>query len=159
MLRDLIKEALLRDRKRRKKAQHLAGIKPTTSRVLLRCRVLYRCATTTAPCLCNLDPGVWASTAMTVRGFKPMTPGFGELPLPQCHPPTPHCLGRAFVQEDSGATIQPIPKSKKGKIFTFHQNLTNLFGEHIFGNCLKLIDKNLFFSFQLEKIFKFVSWG
>ena len=52
---------------------------------------------------------------MTVRGFKPMTPGFGELPLPQCHAPTPHCLGRAFVQEDSGATIQPIPKSKKGK--------------------------------------------
>ena len=140
---------------KKKKAQHPMGIKPTTSRVLLRCRVLYRCATTTAPCLCNLDPGVWASIAMTVRGFKPMTPGFGELPLPQCHPPTPHCLGRAFVQLRCNNPANT--KIQKGKIFTFHQNLTNLFGEHIFGNCLKLIDKNLFFSFQQEKIFKFVS--
>ena len=44
--RDVIKKTLLRDRKRRKK-QHLAGIEPTTSRVLLRRRKLYRCTSTT----------------------------------------------------------------------------------------------------------------
>ena len=31
---------------KKKKAQHSAGFKPTTSRVVLRRRVLYRCATT-----------------------------------------------------------------------------------------------------------------
>ena len=39
-LRDLFKNTLLRDRKRRKKAQQLAGIEPKTSRVLLRRCVL-----------------------------------------------------------------------------------------------------------------------
>ena len=34
--------------RRRKKAQHLTGFEPMTSRVLLQRRVLYRCATTTA---------------------------------------------------------------------------------------------------------------
>ena len=47
-LRDLIKDTLLRDGKRRKKAQHPARIEPTTSRVLLCRGVLYLCATTTA---------------------------------------------------------------------------------------------------------------
>ena len=42
---DLIKDTLQRDRKRRK-IQHLAGIELMTSRVLLRRRMLYRCATT-----------------------------------------------------------------------------------------------------------------
>ena len=46
--RDLIQEALLRDRKRRKKAEHLTGIKPMTSRVLLSRPLLYHCATTAA---------------------------------------------------------------------------------------------------------------
>ena len=46
---NLIKDTLLRDRKRRKKAQQLAGIEPTTSRVLLCWHVLYHCATTAAP--------------------------------------------------------------------------------------------------------------
>ena len=105
--------------------------------------------------LCNNHcPGVWASTAMTARGFEPMTPWFGELPLPQCYPSLSWsciCARRLRCNNPANTKIQ------KGKIFTFHQNLTNLFGEHIFGNCLKLIDKNLFFSFQQEKIFKFVS--
>ena len=35
-------------REEKKKAQHLAGSEPTTRKVLLRRRVLYRCATTTA---------------------------------------------------------------------------------------------------------------
>ena len=33
---------------KKKKAQHSAGFKPTTSRVVLRRRALYRCATTAA---------------------------------------------------------------------------------------------------------------
>ena len=37
-----------RQRKRRKKTEHPAGIEPTTSRVLLCSRVLYLCATTAA---------------------------------------------------------------------------------------------------------------
>ena len=48
-MRDLIKVAPLRERKRRKKAQHPAGIEPTTSRVLLPRPVLYSCGTTAAP--------------------------------------------------------------------------------------------------------------
>ena len=47
-MRDPIKDTLPRDRKRRRKAQHPAGIKHTTSRVLLCRHVLYHCATTAA---------------------------------------------------------------------------------------------------------------
>ena len=47
-MRDLIKDTLLRDIKRRIKAQHPVGIEATTSRVLLCRHVLYRCATTAA---------------------------------------------------------------------------------------------------------------
>ena len=46
-LRDLIKDTLLSDRKR-KKAQHPAGLEPTASTVLLGRPLLYRCATTAA---------------------------------------------------------------------------------------------------------------
>ena len=35
-------------KERRKKAQHMVGIEPMTSRVLLRRRELFRCATTAA---------------------------------------------------------------------------------------------------------------
>ena len=43
-----MKDALQLDRKEKKKAQHPAGFKPTTSGVLLLRRVLYCCATTAA---------------------------------------------------------------------------------------------------------------
>ena len=47
--KDLIKDAQLRkDSTRRKKAQHLAGIEPTASLVVLRRLVLYSCATAAA---------------------------------------------------------------------------------------------------------------
>ena len=48
-----VKDALLRDRKIREKADHPAGSKPTTSRALLCRDVLYRCATAAAHL--NLD--------------------------------------------------------------------------------------------------------
>ena len=48
LLRDQIKDTLLRDKKRRKKALHPMSIELITSRVLLRRRVLYLCATTAA---------------------------------------------------------------------------------------------------------------
>ena len=44
--------------KENNKAQHLEGIEPTTSRVLLRRHVLYHCATTAAQRAIRLDEGI-----------------------------------------------------------------------------------------------------
>ena len=48
-----LEDTLLRERRRSRKALHLAGIKPMTSRIFLCRDVLYRCATTTAPPISN----------------------------------------------------------------------------------------------------------
>ena len=51
----MIKDTLLRDRKRRKKGEHPAGIKPTTPKVLLRRHILCCCATTAGNNLSKLE--------------------------------------------------------------------------------------------------------
>ena len=47
-MRDLVKDTLLRDRKRRKKSLLPTGFEPTTSIFLFRRHVLFSCATTVA---------------------------------------------------------------------------------------------------------------